>query len=188
MALGPAIKSEVIGESGRDREDRLRKHIRGFVDLMGQRALFLGDVSQTAARITEAAAHVLATSRVSVWLYDEARTLIRCVDLFEQGQNRHSSGTELHAKDFPVYFRALEQERTIAAHDAQIDPRTAEFAAPYLKPLDIVSMLDVPIWAGDRMVGVVCHEQVGRRRAWIADEENFGFLMANFVALAIDRR
>jgi GAF domain-containing protein len=110
-----------------------------------------------------------------------------CADLFERSKAKHSTGVELKAKDFPSYFKALLRERTIAAEDAHTDPRTACFSESYLKPLGIGSMLDVPIWAGQKMVGVVCHEHVGPKRRWTADEESFAYLMSSYVALAVER-
>lgn len=174
-------------EAAGSAEDRLRRHHQVFLDLMSQRSLFLGDLDRTTARITEAASATLACERVSVWFYDAQRTLIRCADLYERQLRKHSSGVELAARDFPRYFRALEHERTIAAHDAHTDPRTSEFSESYLGPLGITSMLDVPIWAEGKMIGVVCHEHTGPQRTWIGDEESFAFMMAAFVALAVER-
>jgi GAF domain-containing protein len=48
-------------------------------------------------------------------------------------------------------------------------------------------MLDVPIWVKHKMVGGVCHEHVGSLRVWNSDEESFAYLMASFVALALER-
>jgi hypothetical protein len=163
---------------------RLRTFNSVFVELMTQRAQFLGNMEKTNQRVTEAAASTLDVARASIWLYDDARTLIRCSDLFERAQGKHSSGIELSAKDFPVYFKALEAQQTIAAHDAHNDPRTFAFSKPYLTPLGINSMLDVPIWASGKMLGVVCHEHIGPPRRWQPDEESFAYLMAGFVALA----
>lgn len=165
----------------------LRFHLQTFADLMTQRSLFLGDVGATIRRINEAAASALQVQRVSVWFLDEQRTKITCKDLFESAERKHSHGTELHSKDFPAYFRALESERTIAANDAHRDPRTSCFSTVYLGPLGITSMLDVPIWHSQKMVGVVCHEHVGARRTWNKDDETFAYLMAGFVALALER-
>jgi hypothetical protein len=165
----------------------LRKHIQGYFDLMTQRALMLGDVTETAKRIDEVACDVLDVARVSIWHLDEKRTKISCVDLYERAAKKHTSGVELFAKDFPPYFAALGTERTIAAHDAHTDPRTSCFSQVYLKPLGINSMLDVPIWLDGNMYGVVCHEHVGPMRQWNLDEEKFAYLMANFVSMAAER-
>lgn len=167
--------------------DLLRDQLHTFLDLMTQRSLFIGNVDTTVRRIDEAASTTLGIERVSTWFLDPARTKITCIDLFERKSRKHSQGTELFAKDFGPYFRALEGERTIAAHDARKDPRTSCFAESYLAPLGITSMLDVPIWVGQRMVGVICHEHIGARRTWTKDDETFGYLMASFVALALER-
>lgn len=167
---------------------KLRKHIQVYLDLMSQRALILGEVGETVRRVDEAAVEALDCARVSVWWVDAQQTKIICADLFEGATFKHSTGAELFAKDFPPYFEALRHERTIAANDAHKDPRTSCFSEVYLKPLGINSMLDVPIWVGGRMIGVVCHEHVGPARVWNADEEKFAYLMSAFVSLAHERK
>jgi hypothetical protein len=166
----------------------LRRQLDVLLELMTQRSLFLHDVRATLQRVTESAALALEVGRVSVWFADETVTKIECADLFERKAARHSSGGELHARDFAPYFRALKEERTIAAHDALVDPRTAAFAGPYLKPLGIGAMLDVPVWLDRKMVGVICHEHVGGARAWTKDDERFAYFMASFLVLALERR
>lgn len=166
---------------------QLRRHIELYLDLMSQRSLVLGDPLDTAKRVDETAASALDCARVSVWLLDRDETKLTCFDLFERNGSKHSSGLELHAKDFKPYFIALATQRTVAAHEAQIDPRTECFTASYLKPLGITSMLDVPIWVDGKMVGVVCHEHQGPSRRWNLDEERFAYLMASFVSLSMER-
>jgi GAF domain-containing protein len=183
----PARGSLAPAPQGNSQTEVLRRHLQTYVDLMAQRSLFVGDVQATVRRIDEAASVTLDIQRVSVWFLDAARKKITCADLFDRGSKQHSSGVELFAKDFAPYFVALETERTIAANDAHKDPRTSCFSESYLKPLGITSMLDVPIWVAKKMVGVVCHEHVGKARTWNRDEETFAYLMANFVALALER-
>jgi hypothetical protein len=173
--------------AGDDRTQVLRRHLSTYLDMMAQRSLFLGEAKETIRRVNEAASTTLGVQRVSVWLCDERRTKISCADLFDRSVAKHSSGTELFAKDFAPYFRALETERTIAAHDANQDPRTTCFSVSYLKPLGITSLLDVPFWVNKRMMGVICHEHVGPKRTWDSDEETFAYLMANFIALSLER-
>lgn len=165
----------------------LRRHVTAFVELLSQRVLLLNDIGSTLRRIDEMACTTLEVERVSVWFLDAKLSKISCADLYERGKRKHSSGVELLAKDFAPYFDALAHERTIAAHDAHKDPRTSCFSESYLAPLGIASMLDVPIWVAGKMVGVICHEHVGRPRRWDGDEENFAYLMSNFVALALER-
>jgi hypothetical protein len=167
-------------------EEALRRHQRTFLDLMTQRSLLLGNVETTIRRITEGAAAAIDVERVSVWRIDPQATKITCADLYERGKQTHTAGVELFAKDFQPYFQALTLQRTIAAHDAHTDPRTSCFSEVYLRPLGIGAMLDVPIWVGDAMVGVICHEHVGLSRTWTTDEETFAYLMGSFVSLAME--
>lgn len=184
--LGPASKV-VAPRPHDDHTVLLRRQLGVCVELLGQRALFLGQLEATASRITESAVATLNVARASVWLREEGGAQLRCVDLFERDNGTHSAGLVLHERDFAAYFQALGSERTIAASDAHTDPRTSCFSASYLTPLGIGSMLDVPIWVRGEMVGVLCHEHIGGARDWNSDEETFAFLLAGFVSLCLER-
>ena len=168
--------------------DLPRRCMSTVADLISQRSLFVGDLQATVRRVTEAASSALNIERVSVWFLDAERTQISCADLFERGAAKHSSGTVLKAADFGPYFSALARERTIAAHDANTDPRTSCFSQVYLKPLGIGAMLDVPIYENGKMVGVICHEHVGPTRRWSTDDETFAYILASLVALTLEQR
>jgi PAS domain S-box-containing protein len=135
--------------------------------------------------ILQVAAQTLQAERVSLWSLNAARTQIACVDLFTLSTGVHQSGATLKREAAPAYFRAIEQERVIAAPDARIDPRTSEFTDTYLKPLNIYAMLDVPLRRGDEVSGVLCVEHVGGPRIWSIDERNFAIATANLIAVAI---
>ncbi len=145
------------------------------------------DVREAFRRVTEQGARVLDVERVSVWLYDEPRSAIVCEDLFLRSRGKHEHGVRLAAADFPRYFSALEENRTVAARDACADPRTSEFAVGYLDVNGITSMLDAPIRSERSVVGVVCCEHVGPRREWTLVEEDFAGSLADAVALVIER-
>ncbi|WP_395741765.1 PAS domain S-box protein [Prosthecobacter sp.] len=141
---------------------------------------------ETAFRlIVEEIAHAMEVERVSIWRYDQSRSSIVCQMLFESGARRHTSGLELHEKDYPAYFRALAQNETIAADDARSDARTREFAESYLTPLGITSMLDAPLHVGGVLAGVLCHEHVGPARSWLPEEKSFATSLAHFISLVL---
>ncbi len=167
-------------------ERTLRRNHAALMELARSESIGAGNLDRALREMTEASAACLGVARSSVWLYNADQTSIQCIELFLRDERAHESGVELHAKDFPGYFRALRDERTIPAHDAHTDPRTAEFSASYLTPLGIQSMLDAPIRAGGRMIGVVCNEHVGPARTWTAEEEQFAGSIADFVALALE--
>jgi GAF domain len=167
--------------------EALRRYLGSVADLFSQRSLFAGDVQATARRMTEAAAVTLPVERVSVWFLDEAHTKLVCADLFERTKAIHVGGTELFAKDFAPYFEALGHERTVAVEDANNDARTRCFSTSYLVPLGIGALLDVPVWAKGKMVGVICCEHVGGRRAWSRDEEIFVHTLSSLLAVTLEQ-
>jgi hypothetical protein len=152
--------------------------------LLAERKTFIHDQRLTARRVTEAATGTLRIARAGVWLLDDAKSKITCVDLFESATMAHSSGMELFAKDFRPYFQAVATERILDAEDAIRDPRTSCFADVYLRPLGIASMMDVPLWSRGVLRGVLCCEHVGRvSRKWSISDKNFGFLLTQVMSM-----
>lgn len=174
-----------VGEA-RDVEAVLRHHNHLLLELGRHDAIDAGDLARGLAAITEAAAAGLGCERSSVWLYSEGERSIRCVDLYRRSTRAHESGLELFARDFPRYFAALAEDRTIAASDAHTHPATREFSAVYLKPLGIGAMLEAPIRRMGRLVGVLCNEHVGPPRGFSQEEQGFAASAADMVARALD--
>ncbi len=178
-------------EQRRESAALLRRVQAGLLELATNADLYRGERSEAFQVVTRVASQSLRVARASIWFFTEAHAAIRCADLYEQSTDAHSSGTELPATAFPRYFSALATEDVIVANQAQTDSTTSEFTASYLIPLGITSMLDVPIRAEGKMVGVICHEHIGPARIWTAEEQQFATSVANTVSLvleAADRR
>ena len=141
-----------------------------------------GELSESLRLIVAAAAAGLGVARVGVWLWEEERESLRCVHLFDlrEGHSNRDE-TRICRSDYPRYFAALDEERTIAAHDALHDPRTADLAADYLSLEGIGSMLDTPIRLGGETAGVICCEHVGPSRSWSEPEMSFATALANTI-------
>ena len=125
----------------------LAQHYQVLTQLAKSEAMKSGDLAASLRQITEAAAKTMDIARVNIWLYNDARTCIHCIDHYDLASGEHSSGAELSAREYPRYFSALDEERTIVADDAHGDPRTAEFSGGYLdlhamrKRRDIVKVI-----------------------------------------------
>jgi signal transduction histidine kinase len=134
-------------------------------------------------RACELSARAMGVERVGVWLHVDNNTAIRCANLFELSKNEHSEGAILLVADFPGYFAALKSRKAIPAELATSDPRTAELADAYLRPLNISSMLDAGIRLNGELVGVICHECVGPPREWTTEMRDFAGSIADLIAL-----
>lgn len=114
--------------------------------------------------------------------------------IFQEVQFLRSTGrchTEalprLAAQDYPGYFAALKTPSgVVVAHDVMRDERLREFRESYFTPLQITSMLDVPVHRAGQLYGVICYEQVGAKRRWTEDEVAVACSFAHLVALAVE--
>lgn len=166
--------------------ERLHRQHQALNAIARQWRHYQTDLDSARHKITEAAASALDVERVSIWRYNQQQRTIVCDDLYDASANSHTGGAQLSAAQYPAYFRAMEAAEIIHAPDALTDPRTHEFAESYLKPHNITSMLDAPIYAGDQLVGVLCHEHIGEKRRFHEDEISIAVLLSNMVGAAIE--
>ena len=127
-----------------DSGERLRRQNRVLVDLARRQSVHV-DLDAALRDVAVAAAETLDVDRVSIWFFTDDRAVIRCAEVYERGEAHHARGAELLVSAYPAYVHAIETERSVAAHDAMTDPRTAALADDYLRPLGITSMLDSPV-------------------------------------------
>jgi PAS domain S-box-containing protein len=171
-------------------EQALRKRMEQ--DICYQKALLeitkldYSNLDSVLKKITEIDSKTLEVKRVSVWLYDKNRSEIICEDLYRATESLHEKGLRLQIQDYPRYFQALEESRTLAADDARKDPRTNEFTKGYLVPLGITSMMDVPIRHQGKVVGILCHEHIGLQREWTLKEQDFAASVADMTSLTLE--
>ncbi|WP_373535033.1 PAS domain S-box protein [Microcoleus sp.] len=170
----------------RMRQKQLLTQNTVLVELARNKVLYRGNLQVALRQITEAAARTLNAEGAGAWLYDEGRSKLQCLDQFWCSNQQHSQGVELAAADYPAYFQALEEYRTIAADNALSDIRTRELATSYFAENGTTSTLDAPVRLGGQTVGVICIEQVGSVRHWTVEEQNFAASLADLVSLAIE--
>lgn len=164
---------------------RAEAQLAAISQVTASEALAAGAIETLAAQITEAAAQATGAARVNVWLFNEDESELRCVDLYEAGPGRHSSGLVLRESEYRNEFQALKTARYVAADDPLSDPRTAGYVDSYLKPLGIRSMLDAVIESSGRHLGLLCIEHVGQAHHWEADEISFASQLADKLGLCI---
>ncbi|CAN5313852.1 hypothetical protein BH09VER1_BH09VER1_36550 [soil metagenome] len=133
--------------------------------------------------VTERVAQALGSERAGVWFFNEDRTKISCAELFLRSPKTHERGQQLSVGDFPEYFRKITGNEPVIADEALTHSATQVLAESYLKPLGIVSMLDVPIREGAEPVGVICSEHVEPHK-WTLEESEFVTSVAGIVEVS----
>lgn len=175
-------------QAAQERMHRIEAQAQALGTVSASEAMATGDVEQLARKITEHVCRAVGVERANVWLFNDAETELRCIDLFEATPARHSAGAVLRQSEFESEFRALKDARYVDAHEPLTDPRTLGYVESYLKPLRITSMLDAVVQLPDRHLGLLCLEHVDRSHHWEHDEIAFACQLADKIALAITNR
>lgn len=173
------------GSRGTDHARRAFETARLRLARMGSSGA--GSLATVFRDVTAVAADALGVERVGIWLFVDDDHAIRCFHLYERSKLAYSEGAVLYGADVPKYFRALHEQRDIAAEEARTHPLTKELADSYLEPLGIHSMLDAPIYRDGKACGVVCHEHVGPARAWSVEDRDFAATVADSIAMQLER-
>lgn len=168
----------------RERQQRIEKFSQILTNLAKTPLEKHGSLENAFRAITEQAAEGLGIERVSIWSYTGNSIISQ--DLYQKTEHLHSSGLELFDRDFPSYFKGISEGELINAPEAYTHPNTYEFLEVYLKPLNIFSLLDVPIRTGGQLWGVICCENTGDVKYWNEDEITFVRSIADITALMIE--
>ncbi|GEM_PF-3976321 len=163
------------------RRVRLERQQQAIHELAMDPAAAEGHLEAAFAAIVAQVAQTLEVARVNIWLAGPDHRL-RCVA-------SHGCPAEV-GQPLPLgensrYMAALAQEHVMVVEDVRGDPRTAELTETYWAPLGITSAIDVPLRRGERVVGVLCIEHVGPRRAWEPDEVTFAARSGEVVLRAL---
>ncbi len=143
-------------------------------------------ISQTAA--------TLNVPRGSLWQFSEDLNRLDCLYQLDTRQPDEALGPDtslmrhpcstLHAEDYPTYFAAVVQRRSLAVNNARADEVLCEFRASYLPQTGVRALLDVPVFDHGQLWGVVCFEDCTESRTWDSDAEAFASSAVDLLALA----
>ena len=188
--LVAAVGRDITEQKARERElkaraERLQLHNQLLGLFSADEFAINGKMDEFAQGMTELLSQALDIERVSVWLYNQEGTRLECMDLYEATPKVHSRGQVLEEQAFRAEFQELKTARYVDASEPLTDPRTAGYVEPYLKPLNITSLLDCSIISGGRNRGITCFEHVNRQHRWEADEITFGCQIADQLGMAL---
>ena len=179
---------EMLASEIRFQEERLEKQDRAISLLARSPLLTGGNLTKAFDEITEIISQTLEVQRVGIWLMNHDLTGNYCINQYDSHENVHTQGASFEAKDYPIYFEAIQTREAIVANDVYTHPSTQEYIDSYLKIFGITSMLDIPIWRNGQMIGMICHEHVGTARIWQKDEQFFGIAVADLIALVFESK
>jgi PAS domain S-box-containing protein len=170
----------------REREQRQQRYAALFAELINRGAFFRGALDENLRSIVSLSARVLQTERVSIWMYSENYSEVRCRCLYKWSTDSFSEGEVLAASEFPSYISSHQVGRVIAARDVRNDPRTSDIPARYFDDHGIQSLLDAPVWMHGRLKALLSFEHIGEKRDWLPDEEQLALTLATYTSFCIE--
>ncbi len=152
------------------------------------------DFLTAAKHIISKTAAALKVARGGLWQFADDHSRLDCLYQLDTRQAdgklepdpalMRSPTTTLLATDFPAYFAAVVQRRSLAVENARVDDILREFRTVYLPQTGVRALLDVPVFDHGQLWGVVCFEDCANPRAWDRDAEAFASSAVDLLALA----
>ena len=130
-------------------------------------------------------AEILEVDRVGIWFYTPNKESLY-EDLTYACKGESSKGTILHKKDYPIYFRRIDQERVLSIKNTQFDSSVSELYESYHKPNQVMSTLDAPIFSDGEMLGILCTERLSTVKDWDQADMNFVATAADSIGRVIE--
>jgi signal transduction histidine kinase len=143
------------------------------------------DWEATLQQILRVDAAVLGVDRVAFWSFRLDSALF-CELGFDAATKVFDRGAHLLECEHLVYFNELRKAEIVRMDDVRRHSCSRDLAG-YLADRGIASMMDVPVRAGSKIVGVLCHEQL-RRRAWRASDQQFAVAVTQSLSTALEAR
>lgn len=167
------------------RKDVIRKSIT-IEKLAKSQKIRDGKINEAIYEILELSSRAMQSTRVNAWIFNKRKTEIQCIGNFDSRENKLVQQDSLPCIAMPLYFKAFETEEIIVVNDAFNDHKISELLEFYLKPLNIQSLMDIPIRIEGEIIGVVCFENVGKPRDWVFQEQKYGLVAAQMLSLTIE--
>ncbi len=138
-----------------------------------------GDLDQLYRQVTEISAQALGVARVGVWFFDPSLTSLSCKTLHDVKGD--GAPPPILMSKHPTYLNAIRERRFVAVDDARTESPTKGLLE-YLETWNVTSMLDAAVYRNGAVVGIVCHEHVGPKRAWKREECQFAATVADLLS------
>jgi PAS domain S-box-containing protein len=183
LSSGEDITRERIRE--RKEKERIEQTIQRQESLLELTSAGDSDLKSAFKSLTKKDAEIMKVDRVSIWYFNEDKSGIKCKCLYDISKDMYESGGTLYEKDYPTYFKAVQESHNIAAPHAISNPLTKELY-DYFQQYNIFSLLDVPIWIRGQPYGILCHEKVNEHRNWTFEDQDYCVALANLISRYIE--
>ncbi|GAB4157470.1 MAG: hypothetical protein Tsb0033_09320 [Winogradskyella sp.] len=145
------------------------------------------DFDEFLKTVTAISSKVLEVNRVSVWKFSNNQTKIECLIAYHSKNEEFLNHEKLKTENYPNYFSNLYEHKIVKVDDVSNNKSiNKDFKETYLDKFGIKSMLDAFIIGADLPFGILCFEQIGNKRIWTSEEEQFATTITSVISLALE--
>jgi len=127
--------------------------------------------------------------RMSVWLFNNEKDAIISMGEYDARDKSFKKESILTKRDFPKYFKSLEENKILIAQNIYTNENTKEFTELYSRPNNIISLMDIPLRIASELVGVMCFEKTGEtEKKFSHNEQTFAFSISLVFASNLEAR
>jgi two-component sensor histidine kinase len=138
------------------------------------------------AKRISAALHI---ERMSVWLLNKKNNAVISIGEYDLSTKIFSKENVLYEKNYPRYFKAINENEILLAPNIYNNINTKELAEDYSLPNNIISLMDIPLRIEGKLIGVICFEKKGsQERHFSKNEQVFAMSTAAVLASTLEAR
>ncbi len=164
---------------------RLAYHDALFSIARNPRVVGAANFSEASSLVLQQSAQTLKVDRCGLWKFSQDYTALEClINIDQRTDSVDITGHLLQGRDYPAYFAAISQRRSLAITDTSADPVMQATQETYLRKSGVRALLAVPVFRHGDLWGIVCFEDCASVRMWDDDECEFASSAVDLLALS----
>lgn len=147
------------------------------------------DIDALMLACAQKASQLFEIERVNAWLLNKNKDAIISIGEYDTRTKKFNKNTIIPSKDCPNYFKSIIKNRIILVENVYINSVTSELTDNYLRPNNIISLMDIPLRMNGELIGVLCLEKTGdAERVFSKDEQTFALGLGFLISSSLEAR
>lgn len=147
------------------------------------------DIDALMLACAQKASQLFEIERVNAWLLNKNKDAIISIGEYDTRTKKFNKNTVIPSKDCPNYFKSIIKNRIILVENVYTNSVTSELTDNYLRPNNIISLMDIPLRMNGELIGVLCLEKTGdAERVFSKDEQTFALGLGFLISSSLEAR
>lgn len=189
----PVAASGIMSDISERKKEEEKRRLRNEQIIKHQSALlemskFPGtDIKTSSKYMTEITSKTLEAERVSIWIFNEEKTALECLDMYNNEEKSHKYDMILDKTGNKKFFDFITSEEKIYSDVKSPFTQIEESAKGYLLNLGTTSAIFAGIRHRGDIAGFICFESMTPGgKEWTPEQRDFVVSTSNIVTIALE--